>query len=46
MLNKNKLEIILLALTFFLYKSINYYTSDDALHTNHTMQDELRELSG
>ena len=46
MWNKNKLEIILLALTVFLYKSMNYYTSDDALHANHTMQEELRELSG
>ena len=46
MLKQNKIEMILVALAFFLYRSINYYTSDDTLHTNHTMQEELRELSG
>jgi hypothetical protein len=43
-LNQHKLKFIILATTLFLYRTFNYYNSDDAIHANHTMHDELSEL--
>jgi hypothetical protein len=43
-LNQHKFKFIILATTLFLYRTFNYYNSDDAIHANHTMHDELSEL--
>ena len=43
-LNQHKLKFIIIATTLFLYRIFNYYNSDDAIHQNHTMHDELSEL--
>ena len=40
-----KMKVILIATTLFIFKSINYYNSDDAIHQNHTIHDEINELS-
>jgi hypothetical protein len=41
----HKLKIIILGATLFLYKTINYYNSDDAIHVNHTLSEEIEELN-
>ena len=43
-INQHKLKFIIIATTLFLYRTFNYYNSDDAIHQNHTMHDELTEL--
>jgi hypothetical protein len=43
-LNQHKLKFIIIATTLFLYRTFNYYNSDDAIHQNHTIHDELSEL--
>ena len=43
-LNQHKLKFIIIATTLFLYRTFNYYDSDDAIHANHIMHDELSEL--
>ena len=41
----HELKIIILGATLFLYKTFNYYYSDDAIHVNHTLTDEIEELN-
>ena len=41
---KHKLKVIILGASLFLYKTFNYYYSDDAVHVNHTLSEEIEEL--
>ena len=41
----HKLNVIILDAALFLYKTINYYYSDDVIHVNHTLTDEIEELN-
>ena len=41
----HKLKIIILGATLFLYKTFNYYYSDDSIHMNHTLTEEIEELN-
>ena len=43
-LKQHELKFMIIATTLFLYRTFNHYTSDDAIHQNHTMHDELPEL--
>ena len=43
-INQHKFKFIIIATTLFLYRSFTYYNSDDAIHANHTLHDELSEL--
>jgi len=43
-LNQHKLKFIILATAIYLYRTFNYYNSDDVKHQNHTIHDELTEI--
>ena len=45
MLRKHKLKVIILSATLFLLKTFNYYKSDDTIHVNHTLSEEIEELN-
>ena len=45
MLKNYKLKCIIIAATLFLYKTINYYNSDDAIHAKDTLTEEIEELN-
>lgn len=44
MIKKHRVKVIILAVSIFLMRSFKYYTSNDILHQNQTLQDELLEL--
>lgn len=44
MIKKHRIKVILLAISIFFLKSFNYYSSNDNLHQNQTLQEELSEL--
>ena len=43
-LNQHKLKFIILATVIYIYRTFNYYISDDVKHQNHTIHDELTEI--
>ena len=44
LLNQHKLKFIILATTLFIYRTFNYYNSDDVEQQNHTMHEEVSEI--
>jgi hypothetical protein len=46
MLIKHKFKsYYFIAATLFSIKNINYYKSDDTIHVNHTLSEEIEELN-
>ena len=43
-LNQHKSTFIIIATAIYLYRTFDYYNSDDVKHQNHTMHEEVSEI--